>query len=101
MDPQTHNAPNRLRLGAVLDLNAAGPLHAELLALRGGDLDLDASAVSRMGAQVLQVLLSARATWREDGAAFAIVAPSPEFVAVLDLLGAPLHSHFQPSELSA
>ena len=101
MDPQDHGGPAIVRLGPVLDLNAAGPLAAELLALRGADVEVDASAVGRLGAQCLQVLLSARATWAEDGFAFAIVAASPELMAVLELLGAPLDPHFQPLELSA
>ncbi|WP_207801782.1 STAS domain-containing protein [Phenylobacterium hankyongense] len=79
-----------VRLGEVLDLNAATPLATELLALRGRDLEVDASAVQRLGAQCLQVLLSARDTWDADGAGFAVVGPSPEFSAVLALLGAPI-----------
>ncbi len=90
-----------VRLGQVLDLNAAGPLAHELLALRGRDLELDASAVQRLGAQCLQVLLSARATWDADGAAFAVVQPSDEFTSTLALLGAPIEQHFNPRELSA
>jgi chemotaxis protein CheX len=90
-----------LRLGQVLDLNAAGPLASELLALRGRDIDVDASAVQRLGAQCLQVLLSARATWDADGAAFAVVSASDEFTATLALLGAPIDQHFNPRELSA
>jgi chemotaxis protein CheX len=101
MDPQHHSGPAIVRLGQVLDLNAATPLAAELLALRGADVEVDASAVGRMGAQCLQVLLSARATWGEDGFAFAIVAASRELTAVLELLGAPLDPYFQPLELSA
>ena len=90
-----------VRLGQVLDLNAAGPLAHELLALRGRDLELDASAVQRLGAQCLQVLLSARATWDADGAAFALVSPSSEFISTLALLGAPIEQHFNSRELSA
>lgn len=90
-----------VRLGEVLDLNAAGPLAAELLALRGRDVEVDASAVQRMGAQCLQVLLSARATWDADGTAFALVAPSDEFASTVALLGAPIDQHFSTSELSA
>jgi chemotaxis protein CheX len=91
-------AAAQVRLGSVLDLNAAAPLAAELLAARGRDLEIDASAVERLGAQCLQVLLSARATWEADGAGFAVVGPSPEFSLVLDLLGAPIDPHFQPLE---
>ena len=91
-----------LRLGQVLDLNAAAPLANELLSLRGRDVDVDASAVERVGAQCLQVLLSARATWDADGRAFALVAPSSEFTSTLALLGAPIGQHFNSSrELSA
>lgn len=90
-----------VRLGQVLDLNAAAPLAHELLALRGRDLEVDASAVERLGAQCVQVLLSARATWDADGAAFAVVSPSSEFTSTLALLGAPIEQHFNPRELSA
>jgi chemotaxis protein CheX len=101
MDPQLPNGPAVLRLGELLDLNAATPLATELLALRGADVEVDASAVRRMGAQCLQVLLSARATWRDDGFAFSIAGASMEFMSVLDLLGAPIDPYFQPLELSA
>jgi chemotaxis protein CheX len=90
-----------VRLQQVLDLNAAGPLAAELLAVRGRDVEVDASAVERVGAQCLQVLLSARATWDADGATFALVSPSDEFASTLALLGAPIDQHFNSGELSA
>ena len=56
-----------LILSDVLDLNAAEPLKAELLALRGHPVVLDASAVQRLGGLGLQVLLAARKTWAADG----------------------------------
>jgi chemotaxis protein CheX len=90
-----------ITLGQVLDLNAAGPLANEILALRGRSLDVDASAVERLGAQCLQVLLSARRTWDADGTAFALVSPSNEFTTTLALLGAPIDQHFNSPELSA
>jgi chemotaxis protein CheX len=90
-----------LQLGQVLDLNAAAPLLNEFLALRGRNVDVDASAVERMGAQCLQVLLSARRTWDADGAEFAVVSPSSEFTSTLALLGAPIEQHFNSRELSA
>ena len=90
-----------VRLGQVLDLNAAGPLANELLAVRGRNVDVDASAVERLGAQCLQVLLSARRTWDADGAEFSVVSPSSEFTSTLALLGAPIDQHFNSRELSA
>jgi chemotaxis protein CheX len=99
--PDTAQEAAVLRLAQTLDLNAAGPLAAELLALRGRDLAVDASAVERMGAQCLQVLLSARATWTADGAAFSLVTPSNEFATAMALLGAPIDQTFNPVELSA
>ena len=90
-----------LQLGQVLDLNAAAPLLNEFLALRGRNVDVDASAVERLGAQCLQVLLSARRTWDADGRALTLVDPSTDFTATLALLGAPIERHFNSRELSA
>lgn len=101
METPAHEGATVLRLAQVLDLNAAAPLAAEFLALRGRDVEVDASSVERMGAQCLQVLLSARATWNADGASFSLVTPSDEFASTLALLGAPLDQTFSPVELSA
>ena len=90
-----------LKLAQVLDLNAAGPLVTEFLAVRGRNVDIDASCVERLGAQCLQVLLSARRTWDADGAEFSVVSPSSEFTSTLALLGAPIDQHFNSRELSA
>lgn len=51
-----------LILAAVLDLKAAGPLADELLATHGIDIQLDGSAVQRVGALCLQILVAARRT---------------------------------------
>lgn len=55
-----------LTLPQVLDLSAALPLRALLIAHRGADLDLDAAGVERLGGLCLQVLLAARRTWEAD-----------------------------------
>jgi chemotaxis protein CheX len=60
------SAANTLSLDSVLDLNAAGSLHSKLMAARGSDLVIDASAVERVGALCLQVLMSAAKTWEEE-----------------------------------
>ena len=80
-----------LRLAELLDLRAAGPLAAELLALCGYDVAIDASHVHKLGGQCLQVLLSARAGWLGDGMRFRVVAPSQGFTECLALLGATDH----------
>ncbi|WP_333588211.1 STAS domain-containing protein [Phenylobacterium sp.] len=76
-------------LSPVLDLQAAEPLRAELMALRGRPLRVDASQVSRMGGLCLQVLLSARASWAEDGMSLRVEAPSEGFLEQLAAFGAP------------
>lgn len=83
----TANTSGSVQLGEVLDLNAAAPLAAELLAGRGADLEVDASRTRRLGAQAVQVLLSARRTWHEDGARLAVVNASAAFRDGLKLLG--------------
>lgn len=76
-----------LALEPVLDITAAGPLAADLIRLRGRDLVVDASGVERLGAQCLQVLLSASATWSLDGMEFEVANPSPVFAEGLAAAG--------------
>ena len=80
-----------LRLPDVLDLRAAGPLSAELLALSGSNVEVDASHVHKLGGQCLQVLLSARACWQGAGLRFRVIGPSQGFTESLALLGATSH----------
>ncbi len=77
-------------LPAVLDIQQAAALRAQLLAARGGPVTLDASAVERLGALCLQVLLAAQQTWATDGAAIAITPTSDAFVQQWAAFGAPL-----------
>ncbi|PNG24411.1 STAS domain-containing protein [Methylocella silvestris] len=85
--------PRRARiveLPAVLDLKAASPLVAELLACRGDELLVDASRVERLGGQCLQALMSAAITWKADELPLAIVDASQEFVDGLRRFGVAL-----------
>ena len=88
MTPATQADPVRVRLPAAMDGRSAGPLTRNLLALRGRPLSLDASGVERLGGLGLQVLLSARLTWRFDRIDFALVDASDAFRAQCALLGA-------------
>lgn len=74
-------------LDQVLDLKAAVPLTESLLAHRGADVVIDAGEVERLGAQSLQVLLSAVATWHADGRVLDFVHPSEAFLENLRLFG--------------
>lgn len=80
-------ATESVTLPNELDIKAAGPLAAELLAARGKDLTLNASQIERVGGQCLQVLLSAAATWAADGAELTIEKPSPAFVNAIQTAG--------------
>jgi chemotaxis protein CheX len=81
------SAEETIALPETLDLVAAKPLAETLLSMRGSDVRIDASQVTRMGGQCLQVLLSAAATWRGDHAILKLVSPSAEFIGGLKLLG--------------
>jgi chemotaxis protein CheX len=81
--------PDPMVLADSLDLTAAAPLAAELLAARGKPATLDASGVQRLGAQCLQVLLAARALWSSDGLPWRVVGASPEFTDATALMGCP------------
>jgi chemotaxis protein CheX len=74
-------------LPAVLDADAAANLANALCDLRYAPLTLDAAATRRVGAQGLQVLLSAARSWRKDGATLALVNLGDEARAQLRAMG--------------
>jgi chemotaxis protein CheX len=76
-----------LRLPEVLDLKAAAPLQADLLASQGNPVELDASSVQRLGGLCLQVLLSAQRSWATDGKVLRVINPSTDFADYLALFG--------------
>ena len=76
-------------LPAVLDIQQAGPLRDQLLALRGHPVTVDASAVDRLSALCLQVLISAQQTWARDGITLAIDQASQAFADQWNAFGAP------------
>lgn len=78
-----------LSLAPILDLQAAEPLRAELMVLRGRALSIDASQVSRLGGLCLQVLIAARKTWVEDGLPLSVDEPSDAFTEQLASFGDP------------
>ena len=81
--------PVVVSLPPVLDLQAAEPLRAELMALRGRPLTLDASQVTRLGGLCLQVLMSARKMWAEDGLNLTVEQQSSVFSEQLAAFGEP------------
>jgi chemotaxis protein CheX len=81
------NAAESITLPTELDIKAAGPLTTQLLGLRGKDVTLNASQIERVGAQCLQVLLSAASTWTADGAELVISEPSPAFTDAIEIAG--------------
>ena len=80
-------AGGSLTLPSELDIKAATPLAAEFIAARGTDVALNASQVERVGAQCLQVLLSAAATWEADGQELVVHEPSPAFADAIRIAG--------------
>ena len=63
-------ARKSLSLAPVLDLNEASALHGKLMALRGNPVAIDASAVERVGALCVQVLMAGAKSWEEDNQSF-------------------------------
>jgi chemotaxis protein CheX len=80
-------AEDVLRLPVSLDLPAARPLAAALLERRGKPITIDASAVGQIGAQCVQVLLSAKRTWEADGVSLSIVNCAARVIEDLKLIG--------------
>jgi chemotaxis protein CheX len=85
--PSSQPLAQTLQLPEVLDLSYAAPLAESFLALRGMNLTVDAASVQRVGAQCVQVIMSAVSTWRADEVALSVVDPSQEFRDALSLLG--------------
>lgn len=77
-------------LPQVLDLRAATPLASEFLASRGDQVVIDASNVEKIGAQCIQVILSAAQTWERDGMLFSLTGPSEALVDAFILAGIPI-----------
>ncbi len=73
----------------VLDLSAAEPLRAQLLAAlsRGGDLEIRAAAVRQIDTANLQLLCAAACELRAHGRTLVIAEPTPPLLAAARRLG--------------
>ncbi len=76
-----------LRLETRMAVQHAPALLESLRALRGQDVDLDASGVMTVSTPCLQVLLAAGEEWRDTGHRLRITDPSTDFLMALDHLG--------------
>lgn len=77
-----------VRLMPILDLRTAASLLAELRQARGRAIEIDASAVERVGGLCLQILLSARRQWTLDGLQWSVSNASPQYLEWMTLMGA-------------
>jgi chemotaxis protein CheX len=80
-------SPDVLALPGRMDASTLPQTYADIVQHRGADLDLEASHVDRFGAQALQLVLSALATWKEDGFRLRILNPSEAIRTAFDQLG--------------
>ena len=78
-------------LPAIVDVRTAEPLKAELMAVRGQPVTVDASNVERLGGLGLQVLMSAVRTWRADGQVLTFINVSEALTEQWQGFGAPLN----------
>ena len=85
--PARKAAPKTLALAPVLDLNEASALHAKLMELRGNPVEVDASAVERVGALCVQVLMAGAKTWEEEKLSFSFSKMSDAFTKTTQLIG--------------
>ncbi len=85
--PAAGEPDGAFQLPECLDLPAARPLAKALLERRGKPIVVDGSSVHQLGAQCVQVLLSAKRTWSAEGVALSIVNCAPRMIEDLRLLG--------------
>lgn len=83
----TQAAMAKILLRETLDVKAAAPLLSELLQAQGASVEIDASQVNMVGAQCLQIILSAQMTWERDGVSFIVSKPSDLFLKSLEIAG--------------
>lgn len=81
------NTPSILKLPDNLDLNAASAMHAQLLEMKGQEIEVDASEVKKPGAQCIQVLVAAKKSWDADDKSLVIGSMSDAFENTLKILG--------------
>jgi chemotaxis protein CheX len=67
-------------------------LLTNLQALRGQDVELDASGVVTVSTPCLQILLAAGEGWRKEGCRLRIAEPSTDFLMALDHMGISLEA---------
>ncbi len=79
-EEQAQTSLYEVTLPEALDLRAAVPLVNSLLSARGGAIRLDGAQVRNIGAQCLQIILSARQTWERDGLSLTIINPTQELL---------------------
>ncbi|SOC45353.1 chemotaxis protein CheX [Rhizobium subbaraonis] len=80
-------AQKSMSLAPVLDLNEATALRDKLMALKGSDLTIDASAVERVGTLCAQVLMAGAKTWEADKRNYTFAKASEPFVKTMQLIG--------------
>ena len=76
-----------LTLPEILDLRAAAPLATSLMAAQGSSLILDGSKVKKVGAQFMQLIVSAHLTWDRDGLHLTLTNPSQELTEAFKAAG--------------
>lgn len=76
-----------LKLSDRLDLSQVAKIAQDFAGHRHEDLSIDASGVTHLGALGLQLLLSARNSWRAEGKTFEVAPRSEEFDAALASFG--------------
>ncbi|MDD7972414.1 STAS domain-containing protein [Roseinatronobacter alkalisoli] len=77
-----------LKLPEVLDQRGAQIVATQLLERTGQDMRIDASAITRLGAVGLEMLIAAHRQWQEDGARFEIENWSDAALRTLAILDA-------------
>jgi chemotaxis protein CheX len=75
-------------LPAVIDVASVAAVRDQIQQHRGSALEVDASAVERIGGLGIQVLLAASAAWASDGQPFIMNKPSSVLNETLRLTGA-------------
>lgn len=76
-----------VELPKVLSLVEASSLLELFLGKKTSHISVNAENVTRIGSQCMQILLSAKKNWEEDGFDFMLTNPSKEFLKTMSIIG--------------
>lgn len=76
-----------VNLPKILDLVESSSLLEDFMKVKSSSVSINAENVTRVGAQCMQILISAQKNWKENDLDFILNNPSEEFLETMLMIG--------------